>query len=154
MAKTLASHAPLSDSLQKGKGASYLVDFWLAILEKELERVGKLIKYKESELYRLHNFSIDQLSKTHLHQINVLEAEINLLKGIILTIHSFKDECTRLTADVADLLLRLSCENDYLKKENKRLLEAAERINFLYKQEEILSTLYFKKIKTNDNNTE
>lgn len=131
-----------------------LFDFWLAILEKELERLDKLVKYKESQLPRLYSFSIDQLSKRHLHQIHLLEREINLLKGIILTINSFKDECMKLTASVADLLISLSCENDYLKKENKRLLEAVERLNFLYEQEEILFTLYLKKFKINYNNAE
>ena len=126
---------------------NYLVDFWASILESELKSYDKLVKYKESILNKLHELNIEELSNSDVYQINLLEREINILKGVRMTIVSLEEECIKFSAHISDQLLGLSCRNDFLEKEHQRLLETIQFLSFWKEQEDQLFKVYVKHLK-------
>ncbi len=98
--------------------------YWEAVCKQEMLRIDKLMEAKCKRLAYLRQKLDEEMDSKVFYQIKSLEEEIHTILGLIDTTQSLKQAYLGETANVADLLTTLTCENQVL-TEQTRLMNCA-----------------------------
>lgn len=115
----------------KNSSQSSNVLFWEHVYEKQLQKVEIILNKKCSYLKKLQSISFEQLDEKQVKQMQIIEDEIDVFVGCFAVIEDLRYAYVSSTAQNADLLIYLSCQNWSLKRTNAELQEKVKHLDDL-----------------------